>query len=349
MNFKVKAIEICQLLGGKLEGNPDVLVWKPAKIEEGEQGAISFFANPKYEEYIYTTASSVLLLPEDFQLKQPIAATIIRLKDVYASVSVLMQHFEALLNPANNKPNEIIISPQAFVHQSTIVGEGTKIDAFAYIGQDSKIGKNVTIYPQVWIESGVEIGDNTTLYAGVKVYKGSFIGKNCIIHANAVVGADGFGFAPQADGTYHKIPQLGIAYIDDNVEIGANTVIDRAVMGKTYIAKGVKLDNLIQIAHNVSIGENTVMAAQAGVAGSTHIGANCMIGGQVGFAGHLKIADGVQIQAQSGIAKNIKQANSYWGGAPAIPFENFMRSSIVFKNLPQLQKTVDELVKANQK
>lgn len=345
MNFKVKAIEICQLLGGKLEGNPNAEVWKPAKIEEGEVGAISFFANPKYEEYIYTTNSSVLLLPEDFQLKQPIQATIIRLKDVYASVSVLMQHFDSIMNQAQAKTAQNVVSPQAFVHESVQMGQGVQIDAFAYVGKDTKIGNNVVIYPQVWIEQGAEIGDNTILYAGVKIYKGSFIGKNCILHAGVVVGADGFGFAPQADGSYNKIPQLGIAYIDDNVEIGANTVIDRAVMGRTYIAKGVKLDNLIQVAHNVTIGENTVIAAQAGIAGSTQIGASCMIGGQVGFAGHLKIADRTQIQAQAGIGKNIKQTDTAWGGAPAIPFENFMRSSIIFKNLPDLQKRVDDLVR----
>lgn len=343
--MQVRAIDICKLLHGELEGNPDVIVTKPAKIEEGESGAISFFANPKYEKYLYSCQSSVLLIPKNFELKHPVPATLIRVEDVYASLSLLLEHFNAAQQAAQTQSE---ISAQAFVHESATVGENTSIAAFSYVAKNVKIGKNVVIYPQVWLDDDVVVGDNTVLYAGVKVYKGCKIGSDCIIHANVVIGKDGFGFAPQPDGSYNKIPQLGIVEIANKVEIGANTVIDRATMGRTYIAQGVKLDNLIQLAHNTSVGENTVIAAQTGVAGSTHIGKGCIIGGQVGFVGHITIADGTKVQAQSGVDKSIKTPNTAVYGSPALPYNDFLRSYIGFKNLPTLQKRVDTLEKKAQ-
>lgn len=339
MSIAVRAIEICQLLAGRLEGDPNTLISKPAKIEEGEEGAISFFANPKYEKYIYDCASSVLLLPENFALKQPIKPTVIWVSDVYASLSVLMQHFNALAaeqeKPKEAKPD---ISAQAFVDATAEIGAYSRIDAFAYIGKSVTIAENVTIHAQVWVDENVQIGKGSVIYSGVKLYKGSIIGENCIIHAGAVIGSDGFGFAPQPDGSYSKIPQLGIVEIENNVEIGANTTIDRAVMGRTHIGRGVKIDNLVQIAHNVSIGENTVIAAQAGIAGSTQIGKNCMIGGQAGLVGHIYIADGTKIQAQSGVDKSITAPNTAVFGSPALPYNDYLRAYVIFKQLPALQK-----------
>lgn len=339
MKKAVRAIDICNLLEGRLEGNPEALILKPAKIEEGEEGAISFYANPKYEKYVYDCASSVLLLPEGFALKQPIKPTVIWVSDVYASLSVLMQHFSALAE-ASKQPKAAApaISERAFVDASASVGDFSKIDAFAYIGKNTKIGAHSTIHAQVWIDEDVQIGQNTVIYAGAKIYKGCIIGNNCIIHAGAVIGKDGFGFAPQPDGSYSKIPQLGIVELADDVEVGANTTIDRAVMGKTFIGKGVKIDNLVQIAHNVSVGEHTVIASQAGIAGSTQIGKHCMIGGQAGFVGHITIADGTKVQAQSGVDKAIREPNTAVFGSPAMPYNDFLRSFVVFKNLPALQK-----------
>jgi UDP-3-O-[3-hydroxymyristoyl] glucosamine N-acyltransferase len=343
----VRAIDICNLLAGRLEGNPNTLISKPAKIEEGEEGAISFYANPKYEKYIYDCTSSVLLLPEGFALKEPIKPTVIWVSDVYASLSVLMQHFgaieEAARQPKAAKPN---ISMQAYVDTTAEIGDFSRIDAFAFVGKGAKIGKNVTLHAQVWIDEGVTIGSGTIIYSGVKIYKGSIIGENCILHAGAVIGTDGFGFAPQPDGSYSKIPQLGIAHLEDNVEVGANTTIDRAVMGRTHIGRGVKIDNLVQIAHNVTIGENTVIAAQAGIAGSTQIGKNCMIGGQAGFVGHIYIADGTKVQAQSGVDKSINSPNTAVFGSPAMPYNDFLRSFVLFKNLPALQKRLIVLERA---
>ncbi len=345
--MQVSAIEIASLLGGTVEGDANVLVHKPAKIEEGEAGAISFFANPKYEEYVYRCKSSVLLVSKDFKPKEELPMTLIRVDDVYVSLSILMEHFGKLMEQ-QEKDNEMI-SPQAFIHPTAKIGEGVKVEAMAYIGAHAVIAKGTHVYPQVYVGAEVEIGENTILYPGVRVYQGCKIGKACILQSNAVIGSDGFGFAPQADGSFKKIPQLGIVELGDRVEVGANTVIDRATMGATVIENGVKLDNLIQIAHNVRIGSNTVVAAQAGIAGSTKLGENCMIGGQVGFVGHIEIAKGTKIQAQSGINKSIKQENSAWFGAPAQPYKDFLRSHAVFKQLPQLLKRLDALENAAKK
>jgi UDP-3-O-[3-hydroxymyristoyl] glucosamine N-acyltransferase len=339
----VRAIDICKLLNGRLEGNPDVLVSKPAKIEAGEAGAVSFFGNPKYERFVYTCASSLLLLPEGFVPSQPILAEArVFVQDVYASVGILLQHFEKatqIQKPATH-------SPQAYIDASAEIAEGVRIDAFAYVAAGAKIGKNVQIYPQVWVGEGVEIGANTILYPGVKIYPQTVIGKDCILHAGAVIGKDGFGFAPQPDGSYQKIPQLGRVFIEDKVEIGANTVIDRATMDITRIGEGVKLDNLIQIAHNVSIGKHTVIAAQAGIAGSAQIGKNCMIGGQSGIVGHIQVADFTKVQAQSGVDKAIKTPNTAVYGSPALPYNDYLRSYVGFKNLPNLQQRLYGLEKA---
>lgn len=339
--MQATAKQIAQLLGGEIIGDEQVAVSGPAKIEEGVAGAISFLGNMKYESYLYNCASSVVLVPADFEPKQPVTATLIKVKDVYTSLGVLLEHF----NQANQERKAANISDQAYIGKNTTIGEGAVVDALAYIANDVQIGANVRIYPQVYVAAGVQIGDNVTLYPGVKIYKDCQVGNEVIIHANAVIGSDGFGFAPQADGSFQKIPQLGNVVIGNRVEIGANTVIDRATMGSTIIEDGVKLDNLIQVAHNVKIGQNTVMASQVGVAGSTQIDESCMIGGQVGFAGHLKIAKGTKIQAQSGIGQSIKKENTAVWGSPAMDYKKYFRAAIVFKQLPELQRQVDRLQK----
>jgi len=339
--MKVKASLISQLLGGELVGDPDVLVSKPAKIEEGEPGAISFLGNMKYESYIYTCKSSVILVGKDFEPKEELTATLIKVEDVYMSLQILMQHF----SDAQKATQEKAISKQAFIHEEAEIGEGAKVDAFAYIEKGAKIGANAIIHPHTYVGENVVIGDDVTLYSGVKIYRECKLGNRVTIHANAVVGSDGFGFAPQADGSYKKIPQLGIVILEDDVDIGANTVVDRAAIDATVIEEGVKLDNLVQIAHNVRVGKNTVIASQAGVAGSTHIGENCMVGGQAGFAGHLKIANGTKIQAQSGLGQSVKKEGTAIWGSPAIDYKRYYRCAIVFKNLPELQKEVYKLQK----
>ncbi len=337
--MEATAKQIAQLLGGEIIGDEQVRVSGPAKIEEGIAGAISFLGNMKYEHYLYKCASSIVLVPNEFEPKEAVSATLIKVKDVYSSLGILLEHF----NQANQEKKVANISEQAYIGQEVKIGEGAVIEPLAYIGDGVVMGANVHVYPQVYIASGVRIGDNVTLHPGVKVYKDCQIGNEVTIHANAVIGSDGFGFAPQADGSFQKIPQLGNVIIEDRVEIGANTVIDRATMGSTLIGEGVKLDNLIQIAHNVSIGKNTVMASQVGVAGSTHIDESCMIGGQVGFAGHLKIAKGTKIQAQSGIGQSIKKENTAVWGSPAMDYKKYFRAAIVFKQLPDLQRQVDQL------
>lgn len=341
--ISITASELAQLLGGTVVGNSSVKVWKPAKIEAGETGAISFYGNPKYEAYVYTCASSIILVPQDFEPKQSLTATLIKVADVYASLGQLMGHFQAAQEAAKTAQNEVSISPQAYVHESAEIGEGARIEAFAYVGAGAKIGKNAQVQAHVYIGDEVQIGSNVRLYSGVKIYAGCQLGDGVVVHANAVIGSDGFGFAPQADGSFKKIPQLGTVLIGDEVEIGANTVIDRATMDATILEDGVKLDNLVQIAHNVKIGKHTVMASQVGVAGSTQIGEQCMIGGQVGFAGHLKIAKGTKIQAQSGLAQSVKEEGTALWGSPAIDYKQYYRCAIVFKNLPDLQRQVDRL------
>ena len=337
MKFSVG--QIAALINGKVEGNPDATVHTVAKIEEGIPGALSFLANPKYTEFIYTTQASVVIVNNDFTPEKPIQATLIRVPDAYQAFAKLLELYNANQNTKSGAEANSSISPTAQMGDNVYVG------AFAYIGDNAKIGNNVKIYPGAYVCDNVEIGNDTIIHAGVKIYHNCKIGAHCRIHSGAIIGADGFGFAPNAENNYSKVPQVGNVVIEDHVEVGANTTIDRATMGSTIIRKGVKLDNLIQIAHNVEIGENTVIAAQTGVAGSTKIGKNCMIGGQVGIIGHLTIADGVKIAAQSGVGQNITKEGDIVQGSPAFGVGDYRRSYVGFKNLPNLLRKIDELEK----
>jgi UDP-3-O-[3-hydroxymyristoyl] glucosamine N-acyltransferase len=341
----MKASEIAKLIGGTIDGDPNAEVFKPAKIEEGVAGAISFLANEKYESYIYSCQSSVILVSKDFLPKETITSTLIRVENVYASLTVLLEKFGEMTEENTEDDEADLISPYAFIHPDAEIGDGVRIDAFAYIGRGAKIADGVQLHTHAFIGNDVNIGLGTIIHCGAKILHGTVIGKNCTVHPGAVIGSDGFGFAPQEDGSFKKIPQLGIVELCDGVDVGANTVIDRATMGKTLIEKGVKLDNLIQIAHNVTIGENTVIAAQAGIAGSTKIGQNCMIGGQVGIVGHIAIANGTKIQAQSGVNKAVKEENTALFGSPALLYNDFLRANAVFKQLPELLKRVERLEK----
>ncbi len=334
------ANQIASLANGTVEGDGEVKISTIAKIEEGHPGAISFLANPKYTHYIYDTASSAVLVSNDFVPERPVKTTLIRVADPYTTVAHLLKMVESMITP---QPKGI--EQPVYVAEGVELPDDIYLGAFAYIGKDCRIGKNVKIYPQAYVGDRVVIGDNTVLYSGVKIYHGCKIGSNCILHSGAVIGADGFGFAPTSDG-YDKIPQIGNVEIEDNVEIGANTTIDRAMMGSTRIKKGVKLDNLIQIAHNCVVGENTAMAAQVGVAGSAKIGRNCMMGGQVGIAGHITVGDNVQIAAQSGLKESAPD-NARLFGAPAIDFKAYCRQTMYVKDLPALYKKVNDLVKSH--
>lgn len=336
--MELSVSQIALLAGGTVEGDGDARISTFAKIEEGQPGAISFLANPKYTHHIYTTQSTAVLVSRDFQPEHPVQATLIRVDDPYATIARLLSEVQKMLFP----PRKGIEQP-CFIADDAEVGADVYIGAFAYIGKGAKIGDGAQIYPQTYVGDNAVIGSHTTLYPGVKVYHGCRIGEHCIIHSGAVIGADGFGFAPTAHG-YDKIPQTGIVEIEDDVEIGANTAIDRAMMGATRIGHGVKLDNLIQIAHNCSVGSHTVMAAQAGVAGSTKVGNRCMIGGQVGVAGHISVGDGAQIAAQSGIQKEVAPGARLFG-TPAIDLTEFGRQAVNIRRLPGLYKKVDELAK----
>lgn len=335
--MEFSAQQIAALANGTVEGDPEVKIHTIAKIEEGQPGAISFLANPKYEHYIYTTDSSAVLVSNDFQPAQPLNCTLIRVADPYATVAHLLSLVDQLTKPSLTGVEEpSFVAPGVEVDASTCY-----VGAFAYIGKGCKIGRNVKIYPQVYVGHNCEIADDTILYPGVKVYHGCKIGARCIIHSGAVIGADGFGFAPTPSG-YDKIPQTGIVEIADDVEIGSNTTVDRAVMGATRIEKGVKLDNLIQIAHNCHVGANTVMAAQAGVAGSTKVGEWCMVGGQVGLAGHITVGDRAQFAAQSGVPKSV-DADARLFGSPAITMREYGRRTRNVQNLDRLYARVAEL------
>lgn len=337
--MKFMASEIAALIGGAVEGDPEIVITKIAKIEDGESQAISFLANPKYEPFIYNTQSSVVIVKTDFRPEHPLSCTLIKVDDPYTAIAVLLDMYNKMNKPRTG------ISSLAFVSGSAKTGDDVFIGEFAFVGENAVIENEVKIYPQAYIGDNVKIGEGTIIYPGVVIYHDCEIGKHCTVHAGVVLGADGFGFAPQDDNNYMKIAQIGNVVIEDNVEIGANTTIDRATMGSTIIHKGVKLDNLIQIGHNVEIGENTVVAAQAGFAGSTHLGRNCMIGGQAGFAGHIVIADDVKIGAQAGVPNNIPKQGSIMLGAPAIDIRQFRRSVAVFNHLDKLAQRVSELEK----
>ena len=337
--MQLSAKDLAQLLGGTTEGNPDVVVSAASKIEEGKAGTICFLANPKYEHYAYTTKASILLVSNEFEPTQAISATLIRVKDVYASVAFLLEKF------AKQTAQNIGLSEKASLHTSALVGQDTSIGDFTVVEKGAKIGANCRISPQVYIGEDVQIGNQVTLYPGVRIYHDCVIGDNCILHANVVIGADGFGFAPQEDGSYKKVAQIGNVIIENNVEIGSNSTIDRATMGSTIIRAGAKLDNLIMVAHNVEIGQNTAIAAQAGIAGSTKVGNNVLIGGQVGIVGHINIPNGTKIQAQSGVTKTVRKENQALYGSPAIAYNNYLRSFAAFKNLPDLVQKVRDLEK----
>lgn len=327
------------MLNGTVEGNPHAAVNQLAKIEEAGNGCLSFLANPKYEPFLYTTNASIVIVNKDQVLNAPVKATLVRVENAYSAFSVLLEKYNTF------KLNKTGIEQPSFIHPSVTVDESVYIGAFSYISQGVKIGRNSKIYPGSYLADNVTIADNVTVFAGVKIYFDCVIGNNVVIHSGAVIGSDGFGFAPRPDGAYDKISQIGNVILEDDVEIGANTTVDRATMGSTIIRKGVKLDNLIQIAHNVEIGSNTVVAAQTGISGSSKIGENAIIGGQVGIVGHIGIAKGSQIQAQSGVSKSITEEGKKWAGAPAVAFISNQRSQIALHRLPDLEKKIHQLEK----
>ncbi|MGI4020700.1 MAG: UDP-3-O-(3-hydroxymyristoyl)glucosamine N-acyltransferase [Janthinobacterium lividum] len=333
------ALELSLLLQGTVEGKPEVMVNQLGKIEEATAGCLSFLANPKYEQFLYTTKASVVIVGKDQVLTEPVSATLIRVENPYIAISILLEKYNQskLAKPGIEQP--------CFIHPTAKIGENVYIGAFTYIGPNVKIGDNSRIYPNSYLADDVQLGTNVTLFAGVKVYFDCKIGNDVIVHSGVVIGGDGFGFAPQADGSYQKLSQIGNVIIEDEVEVGANTTIDRATMGSTVIRKGVKLDNLVQIAHNVEVGSYTVIAAQTGISGSTKIGENVVLGGQVGVVGHISVAKGSQVQAKSGISRSISEENKKWAGAPAISYNNNLRSQVMVSRLPEMEQKIKELEK----
>lgn len=335
------AQQIASMIQGEVIGNANAIISSVAKIEEAKQGDLSFVANVKYEPYLYTTQATVIIVNNSIELQKPIAATLIKVNDAYAAFATLLEKYNEILSPKTKNG----IEQPSFISDSASIGKDVYVGAFAYIGDNAVIGDNSKIYPNSYIGDNTTIGNNTTIFAGVKIYHQCIVGNSVIIHSGVVIGSDGFGFALQQNGSYKKIPQLGNVVIEDNVEIGANTTIDRATMGSTVIKRGVKLDNLIQIAHNVTIGEHTVIAAQAGVSGSTKLGAHCIVGGQAGIVGHISLANGSKVNAQSGVSKSIKEENKAVTGSPAYDYNSALRSQAIMKNLPELLKRLETLEK----
>ncbi|WP_435579288.1 UDP-3-O-(3-hydroxymyristoyl)glucosamine N-acyltransferase [Gilvibacter sp.] len=327
--MKFTATQIAGILEGEIEGNPEVEVSKLAKIEEGSPGSLTFLSNPKYTSFIYKTQASITIVNKDFKAEDTLDTTLIRVDDAYKAFSTLLEYYNQV------KMNKTGIEQPVFIAESANYGDNLYMGAFSYLGENVTIGANVKIYPNVYIGDNVTIGDNCVVFAGAKIYSESVIGNHCVVHSGAIVGADGFGFTPNEKGEYQKVPQTGNVIIEDHVDVGAGTTIDRATLGSTIIRRGVKLDNQIQIAHNVEIGENTAIAAQSGVAGSTKIGKNCLIGGQVGIVGHITIGNNVRIQAQSGIGRNVKD-NEVLQGSPALNYGDYNKSYVHFKNLPKI-------------
>ena len=325
-------------LGGEIVGNKDVTVSTFAKIEEGHSGALSFMANPKYEHYLYTTDSSIVIVNRSWEPKEPVKATLIKVDDAYGCFAKLLEMYVAY------KPKKKGVHPTAVIAESAKVGEDCYIGAYVVVDEGVVVGDGVSLYPHVYLGDGVRVGAGSTLYSGVKVYEGCKIGQRCIIHSGAVVGSDGFGFAPNAKGEYDKIPQIGIVTLEDDVEIGANTTIDRATMGSTVICKGTKIDNLVQIGHNVVVGANTVMAGQSAIAGSAKVGKNCMIGGQAGVVGHITVGDRTVVGSSSGVTSSVPEGSQIMGSF-GIDAAKFRRVNAVYRNLPELQRTVRELKK----
>ncbi|QCR20962.1 UDP-3-O-(3-hydroxymyristoyl)glucosamine N-acyltransferase [Pontibacter sp. SGAir0037] len=336
MEFTVQ--QIADLLQGKIEGDNAVKVSTLAKIEEAQAGALAFLSNAKYEPYLYSTGASAVIVSETLELKKPVTATLIRVQDPYSSFSTLLSYYQSALLASKTGTEE-----PCFIGSNSSIGENHYRGAFSYIGNNCKIGDNVRIFPQVYIGDNVQIGDNSTILAGAKLYAGTVVGRNCTIHAGAVIGSDGFGFAPQPDGSYKTIPQIGNVVLEDDVSVGANTTIDCATMGATIIRQGTKIDNLVQIAHNVEVGKHTVIAAQTGVSGSTKIGNYCVLAGQVGVVGHISIADKTTIGAQSGVSKSVKETGTIIQGSPAFDYKQNLRALTVFRKLPELQREIEEL------
>jgi UDP-3-O-[3-hydroxymyristoyl] glucosamine N-acyltransferase len=334
------AAQIAMIVDGKVEGNIDAAVASFGKIEEAKSGQLAFLANPKYEEYLYTTKASIIIVNETQELKHPIDATLIRVPDAYTAFATLLDKYQQIMRQQLTG-----IQQPVYIAATAKVGDNVFIGAFAYVGENAIVADGAKIYPNVYLGDNVQVGKNTIIHPGVKIYHDCIIGANVSIHAGTVIGSDGFGFAPQADGTLKKVPQIGNVIIEDAVEIGANATIDRATIGSTLIKAGAKLDNLLQIAHNVEVGNNSVIAAQTGISGSTKVGNNVMIGGQVGLAGHIQIADGTKINGKSGVSKSIKKPNTSVTGTPAIDYLTSMRSQAVVRNLPALEKRVIELEK----
>lgn len=338
--MKFTAEQIAGILEGEVIGNPNAEVYKLSKIEEGIEGSLTFLANPKYSNYIYTTKATIVIVNNTFEPEQAIEATLIKVEDAYQAFSKLLEYYNQV------KLMKSGIEQPSVISEGVQYGDNLYLGSFCYLGQNVKIGNNVKIYPNSFIGDNVVIGDNCVFFAGVRIYSESEIGNNVTIHSGSIIGSDGFGFAPQEDGTYAKIPQIGNVIIEDNVEVGSCSTVDRATLGSTIIRKGAKLDNQIQVAHNVEIGENTVIASQTGIAGSTKIGKNCMIGGQVGIVGHITIGNNVKIQAQSGIGKSLKDGEVVQG-SPAFNYGDFAKSFVHFKNLPKIAKDIEELKKNN--
>lgn len=338
--MKFTAKQIASILEGEIIGNPEVEVSKLAKIEEGTPGSLTFLSNPKYTNYIYETQASITIVNTNFELEHEISTTLIKVADAYQAFSKLLEYYNQV------KLMKSGIEQPSVISENVTYGSDLYLGSFSYIGKNVKIGNNVKIYPNTFIGDNVIIGDNCLFFAGVRVYSETEIGNNCTFHSGSIIGSDGFGFAPQEDGTFSKIPQIGNVIIEDHVEIGACTTIDRATLGSTFLRKGVKLDNHIQVAHNVDIGENTVIAAQTGIAGSTKIGKNAMIGGQVGFAGHLVIGDHVKIQAQSGVGKDMSDGEVVQG-SPAFGYSDFAKSFVHFRNLPKIVADLEQIKQQN--
>ena len=336
--MKFTAEQIAQILDGRVDGNPSVEVSKLSKIEEGELGSLTFLSNPKYEPFLYTTKATVTIINKDFKLERAVDTTLIRVENAYKAFSKLLAYYNQVKTNKKGRENP------SFISDSANIGEGEYIGAFVYIGNNVTIGKNVKIYPNSFIGDNSVIGDDCTIFAGVKIYSESKVGNNCVIHAGVIIGSDGFGFTPNEKGEYKKVPQTGNVVIEDFVDIGAGSTIDRATLGSTIIRTGVKLDNQIQIAHNVEVGKNTVIAAQTGIAGSTKIGESCMIGGQVGISGHLNLGNNLRIQAQSGISKNLKDGETVQG-TPAFNYTDWNKSYVHFRNFPTIIQRVNQLEK----
>lgn len=335
--MKFPAAQIAQIINGSIEGDPAVAVSSFGKIEEAKEGQLTFFANPKYEEFLYSTRASVIIINEAYELKQPVSATLVRVPDAYTAFATLLSKYQEIMQQQLTG-----IQEPSYISKTATVGEQVFIGAFAYLGEQVKIGNHTKIYPNVYIGNNVTVGDHCIIHPGVKIYHDCKLGNNITIHAGTVIGSDGFGFAPQADGSFKKVPQIGNVVIEDFVEIGANATIDRATIGSTLIKKGAKLDNLIQIAHNVEVGHSTVIAAQAGVSGSTKIGNGVMIGGQAGIVGHIQLGDGAKVNAQSGVSKSIEPGKAVTG-SPAYDYTSALRSQAVSRRLPELEKRVKEL------